>query len=377
MKKVLVVCSVFATILMGFWACKTDFSVNGDYKITPIVFGLLDQNESFHYIRINKTFLGDGNAVDFSKVSDSSYFSSVSAKISEVVNGSVVRSWTLRDTILHDKSTNGAFYAPDYKVYYFMTTPDDPNYPTVPNPDRLKDNATYQLEAILNDGAYKVTASTELVTGISATLPSNFTFYNDNSSSPFKSPIIKWDLGTGQVFNIALNFHFNEFVGGVATEVTIPWTLDEISRSDLSGSSGTIAAEGQKFYDLIASSVAENTSVQKRVPYYFELVLTAGSEDVETYMLANQPSTTLAQSKPSFTNITGGLGLFSARTVLRKRMDCVDTLLPCNRRALDQRSTAYLCTGAQTGTLGFCSNNPQDGGTGCSVSTPTQTFYCP
>ncbi|MEO9256760.1 MAG: WD40 repeat domain-containing protein [Crocinitomicaceae bacterium] len=364
MKKIIVSTSLFFLSLIAFWSCKTDFSVNGSYKITPIVYGLLDQNDSIHYIRITKTFLGDGNALDFAKVADSSYFTKVAAKITEVIGGSVTRSWILRDTILHNKDVNGAFFAPDQKLYYFVTGLDATH--------RLQDGATYNLEAILNDGAYKVTGSTQLVTGVSFTPPANFSFYNESSSSPYKNPDITWNLGDGQTYNVKLNFHYNEIIGGVTTDKNIPWNLKDASRDDLSGSIGTTSAPGKEFYDLVSSSVS-SASVDKRVPSYFEIVVTAGAKDLETYILANKPSSSLAQSKPSFTNIDGGIGIFSARTVVRKTMLCVDLIIPCNKRALDQKSTKFLCTGAITGTLGFCSNNPQDGGT---CGQPIQSFYC-
>lgn len=375
MKKLSVIAVMFLFSLLTFWSCKTDFSVNGDYQITPIIYGLLDQNESYHYFRINKTFLGDGNALDFAKVPDSSYFESVNAKISEVINGNVTRTWLLRDTILHNKSTSGVFYAPDQKLYYFKTTPDAPDFPTTPNPDRLQEDAIYKLEAILNDGAYKVTASTKLVADVICNPPSNFSFYNENSAVSFKNPVVEWTLGNAQVYNVTLNFHFNEYIGGVATNKNVPWQLQEISRDDLSGNNASVSAQGKQFYNLIASQIDQNPAVEKRSIDYFEVVITAGLEDVETYMLANKPSSSLAQSKPSFTNIEGGIGLFSARTVVKKKIHFIDPYLPCNRRGMDQKSTRYLCTGPITGTLKFCSNNPQDGGSACP-GAPLQSFYC-
>lgn len=375
MKKLGVFAIMFLFCVISFWSCKTDFSINGDYKITPIVYGLLDQNESYHYFRINKTFLGDGNALDFAKVSDSSYFESVEAKISEIINGSVTRTWMLRDTILHNKSTNGVFYAPDQKLFYFMTPPDAPNYPTVPNPDRLQEGATYKLEAILNDGAYKVTASTELVTGVKLDPPTNFSFYNENSAEPFKNPVIEWSLGNAQIYNATLNFYYKEYIGGTPTSKSVNWQLQEISRKDIAGSNASVSAQGKQFYNIVAAQVKENASVDKRVIDYFEVVLTAGSQDVETYILANKPSSSLAQSKPSFTNIDGGMGMFSARTTIKKRIYFIDSIIPCNRRGMDQRSTRYLCNGPTTGLLKFCSNNPQDGGSTCP-GFPLQSFYC-
>ena len=37
----------------------------------------------------------------------------------QLENGNLIRSWQLRDTILTNKDTNGLFFAPEQKVYYF------------------------------------------------------------------------------------------------------------------------------------------------------------------------------------------------------------------------------------------------------------------
>ncbi|MBL7883134.1 MAG: hypothetical protein JNL69_03640, partial [Bacteroidia bacterium] len=44
-----------------------------------------------------------------------------------------------------------------------------------------------------------------------------------------------------------------------------------------------------------------------------DLLLIAGADDLSTFIDVNKPSTGIIQTKPEFTNINGGLGLFSAR----------------------------------------------------------------
>ena len=103
-------------------ACKTDIDLIGDYQTTPVIYGLLDQSDSLHFIKINKTFLGRGNAFEMAQVSDSSYFENVDATITEILaSGNTGRIWPLRDTIIEGKDENGVFFAPEQKVYYFAT----------------------------------------------------------------------------------------------------------------------------------------------------------------------------------------------------------------------------------------------------------------
>ena len=43
---------VLTTIL--FQACKTDFDINAPWKESAIVYGILNQNDTIHYIKVNK-----------------------------------------------------------------------------------------------------------------------------------------------------------------------------------------------------------------------------------------------------------------------------------------------------------------------------------
>jgi hypothetical protein len=61
-------------VIITFVSCETDFDVIADYKEVAIVYGLLDQSEAVHYLRINKAFLGKGNAISYAQIADSSSF---------------------------------------------------------------------------------------------------------------------------------------------------------------------------------------------------------------------------------------------------------------------------------------------------------------
>ena len=62
MKKILLsLFSVFAFLMM-FNACSTDVDLYADYKDITVVYGLLDSGADTNFIKINKAFLGPGNA---------------------------------------------------------------------------------------------------------------------------------------------------------------------------------------------------------------------------------------------------------------------------------------------------------------------------
>jgi hypothetical protein len=44
-------------IPLAFTSCETDFELNAEWKDITIVYGILNQNDTAHYIRIQKAFL--------------------------------------------------------------------------------------------------------------------------------------------------------------------------------------------------------------------------------------------------------------------------------------------------------------------------------
>ena len=54
--------------------CSNDVDINAEYKDIVIVYGLLDPNQDTTYLKINKAFLGEDNALTMAQIKDSSEF---------------------------------------------------------------------------------------------------------------------------------------------------------------------------------------------------------------------------------------------------------------------------------------------------------------
>ena len=98
----------FATLTLLF-SCNEKIDLIGDFKETAVVYGLLDHSDSMHYVKITRAFIGPGNALELAQIEDSSYFDAVDATIEEIQGGNVLRTWTLKDTLIENKDTNGVF----------------------------------------------------------------------------------------------------------------------------------------------------------------------------------------------------------------------------------------------------------------------------
>lgn len=347
----------FLLIIITAVGCNTDFSVNGEYEETPIVHMLLDPNDQFHFLKVNKTFLGDGNANTFAAVADSSYFNIVEATIEEVVGGSVNRDWTLYDTVI-DNKTPGVFYYPEQKLYCFEADLNDDGLNS-----QDKQNKIYRINIKINNGKHVVTGQTSLVRDVGISFPSQNQQLgfaeSDVPTNGYRTQSISFSKGTGAIFNGKIKFDYRETTSSGTETKSILWNLGSLNEEDITVSTPSFSANGELFYELIRNRVPVDGNVTRRTPYAFELLITAGSEDLRTYMLVNEPTSSLAQNKPTFTNVSGGLGIFSARTTVSQLKYVINSSNP-NIRALNVNSTRELCEGQYTYDLGFCSNHPND-----------------
>ncbi|MDX2174082.1 MAG: hypothetical protein SFY56_13345 [Bacteroidota bacterium] len=58
-------------IILYFTACKNKLNINAPYKEFPSIYAVLNPQEPIQIIRVNKVFLGEGDANDMAKVADS------------------------------------------------------------------------------------------------------------------------------------------------------------------------------------------------------------------------------------------------------------------------------------------------------------------
>jgi hypothetical protein len=352
--------SLVTLLGLSFQSCKEEITLNTEYKETPVIYGLLNQSEDLQFIKINRGFIGPGNAYEIAKIADSSYFEKVSAKVEEIVNNQVVHTWELRDTILTTKNTNGIFYAPTQKVYYFSTS----SHP-------LDENKNYRLTVDINEGKLTVVGETQLIRNFAPTVGNDGTSLNSTNSalqfaknaSEYISTSIFCNAGTAVFGNVSLELHINEFRGNSDTTlIKIPWNVAETTTANgrLTG-----VAQGQTFFEKIKSGITNDNTITKRNFVGFEVTYTGGTQELYNYVLVNKPSTSLTQSKPTYTNLTvtegySVVGIFSARktTKIYKPFVLGTQLFV---RCIDANTTRELCEGLIPGFPAlFCSQHPGD-----------------
>lgn len=343
-----------------FSSCKTDLEVNAPYNETTIVYALLNQKDSIHYFKINKTFLGSANAYDMAAVRDSSEYNTaysprMTAIIEEWKNGTIQKQPViLEDTVINNKES-GTFYSPDQIVYYFI------------NPN-LDPAAQYRLNISLNGGERIVSAKTELINNLADfTGGQQFSIYcKDNpgvhcigfsaTRGKYADKEFTWrSVKDGKRYQLEMGIYYVDFlVNGTSDTNKINWTFQPplIANNLEGGEDMSVLIAGEDFYKELKRQLTPLTdaAIVRRSFDKMELRLFIAGDDLNTYLLANEPSTGIIQEKPEFTNIENGVGIFSARLSVTSP-----------QKLLDVYSLDELVGGQYTYDLKFCRLNTANG----------------
>lgn len=367
MKKILFG-SIAALTAIVFYACTTDVELNAPYDSRTVVFGLLDPGLDTQWVKINKTWLGEGDNRLYALIQDSSEYKDgeFNGVVEEYQNSNLVNTFQIKDTLLENKDQNGIFFSDQYKGYYFTT------------PGGLNTNSRFDLNLDF-DNKDDVTGSTTLI----ETLPGTIT----RPPTGFQGASINWaQVVNGQVSFIDYNFkwnsspnarryeatlviHITEYVYADQTQQvlleTIPkelnWFIGNVRTID---GQGELSKEvsGESFFGFLANNLTESDNIRRELGVWnsdterveaFDFKLTVGDEDLDTYLNVNEPLTGVIQERPDFTNLSNGLGLFSSKTTVEN-----------NNITYPTTTLGALRTSPITTELNFCSPNPNN------------TFFC-
>jgi hypothetical protein len=297
-----------------FSACKKDFKLTSDWKEQMVVYGLLNQSDSVQYIRINKTYLGEGNAYSMAAQFDSiNYKHLLNVRLEKWVNGSFKQALAVDTTtgILQDP---GVFANTPSQILYRVKTP-----LTGPGNPVLTDDAEYRLTVTNPTSGYTATAKTSLCgsmnTGLilspsSATL--SYNFFNPNPSSPFR---IHWQTApNSKVYQPVLRFHYTEYTASGGTQQFVDLNFGQYATlSTAGGEYIEVDLTYQGFLSFLNGSILNSTGVTKRVFGNCELIFYVASDEYNTYVQVNKPVSSITGDKPTYTNVNNGIGLFSSR----------------------------------------------------------------
>lgn len=339
MKKLL---ALFTLPLLFLIGCDTDLDINADYEEVMVVYGLLDYTEPVQYIRVQKAYLdASTSALELAKNPDSIYYRTEDLIVQMEIAGTGDFVNLTPDTVAKD---DGIFSSEGNILYRYDQTLD----PTKTYNLRIENTATGKV----------VTSSTPVLQDFSLQRPTNdpndvfditFVATDFNTGIPRPVEVQFFSPVGGKVYNGVFRFHYIEFRPGEPADTTfIDWPIFSDVTSNTTDGGEVISQRftGQDFYTYLAGKLEADIDIVRRpldVPG--EYVITAGGEVLWDLIRVNtqgQAGITGVEAQPDYTNIEGGLGIFSTRSIkYRPNLNFMD-------RSLDS-----LACGQSTAALNF------------------------
>ncbi len=347
-------------------ACSTDLDINAEYEEITIVYGLLNPRDSVHLVKINKAFLGEGNAYDMALVADSNEYSGEAIELAVVdrldENGNVVETYTLWDTVITNREP-GTFNAPEQKLFYFTT----------PFFDELNTGRMY-LDL---DGKYRIRLRVK-----GADITSTTPIVND-----FRIDPVDQDTGNVQTSRVNLmnsqgtdygeyEFNWTSKADCKRTVVHFRFRYDEVRGTDTIHKEYTqqigsrvaddsqlnqdheVRMGGASFFSGLAGTIKNEpdwASVDKRIFRGMDFLCAVANDDFHTYLTLTEPVSGIIEDRPDYSNVSGAFGIWGSRytkNVVGKR--------------LNGNTLTELVEGQHTGDLHFCSALDPGGAFSCN-----------
>lgn len=346
-------------------SCNNDLDINADYEDITVVYGLLNQRDSVHLVKINKAFLGEGNAYDMALVADSSEYGGDAITLAEVErldgNGNVIETYPLHDTTVTNREP-GTFYSPVQKLFYFTT----------PFAQQLNTGRMYMFQ----DARYRLHLKVKgkdisSITPLVNDFPIDPVDQDTNSTGGKVNLMNAFNTGYGvyefnwksktdcKRFVVSFRFRYDEVTGTDTVPRAFIQTLGtRVTASSAEQEDMSITMNGESFFSSLASTCKSNpnwASVNKRIFRGMDFLISVANDDFHTYLTLTEPVSGIIEDRPDYSNVGGALGIWGGRytkNVVGKRL---------NGNTLQQ-----LVEGQYTGDLHFCSALDPGGAFSCN-----------
>lgn len=330
-------CLLFACLLLSLPSCRNEFTLEGEFQDTPVAYGYLDADDDRHFVRVEQAFLeAGGNAETNAGDPATIYYAEEDAVV-------VVRNLTTgNDRQL--ARVDARDFGIDRAEGIFAT---NPNLAYSFTDDELSLNGGDELELrIERPGEETAVATTTVLEQLDIVRPGDEVRI-DNPARPL---ILTWTKGpAASIYDVRFFISVRELFPGNADmnrDVRLEWQLATgyvPGDDEESGANVRFVVDPEGFYRFLGANLAENDDVVRRFQHFDVQVSAAGEEVLELRTLQNaNTGLTSSGSLPRYTNLEGGIGLFtSQRTTLKEGVN------------IDRNSVDSLRFGQFTRNLGF------------------------
>jgi hypothetical protein len=306
---------ILATVLTS---CKNELKLNAPYKEVPIVYAVIDANEKIHMIRINKAFLGEGDANVMAKVADSVNYKA--DELTVTLTHSTGVTYYFRDSMV---TTESGPFSSTQRVYV--------------NSNPLQTSGYFRLTIKNNHtgNVFTATATPLPVLPISGIKPftppyypvnkATFDPYNDKNSyiDYTAQGTVKYStLPNAQLYNLALRFWFKDTIETlpVTDSSYVEYNFQNQYRKDQDVNNMITASfKAADIYNALSLGLARaslNKNVYGRKFYKVQYMVYGATQDYLDFVEYSKPSLNINTQKPLYSNFDqkSAYGIFTFRS---------------------------------------------------------------
>ncbi len=288
--------------------CREDFSLEADFRDVPVVFSYLDAAEPEHFVRVERAVPG-GDAGAGAAEAEQLYYGPEAATVS-LTNLATLQSAEL-------ERVDGNELAIPRQSGPFAGTP-NVLYRLAAGSLRLDPGQEVEVR-VSRPGEADATATTTLLRPLNVLRPSTIVRLDD-----YRRPlVVSWTAGElTAVFAVQLLFRVQEFYTpdpGRDRTVDLVYTADAAfvpEAGDRNGDQVQFEVDNEAVYRFLGEALPADGDVTRRLTTLDVRVTGVGEEVARLLTLRNaNAGLTGSQPPPDFTNVMGGQGLVTGRTV--------------------------------------------------------------
>tara|TARA_B100000683_G_scaffold162305_1_gene156438 strand:+ start:128 stop:1141 length:1014 start_codon:yes stop_codon:yes gene_type:complete len=299
MKLINITFIIFGLIILN--ACKTEIDVTGPWKENAAIYGLLNPNDSVHYIRIHRAYLdSQRSALEITQIEDSIYFDSLDIMAYAYSNNYIIDSFGLNRSILNNKDS-GMFKYPEQAVYSFHKM--------------LNSDYKYHFKINNPTTGYQASASTQIIeSDVYVLRPgelSKINFVSDKVHKvDFRLPKYAFDI------EIYVELFFTETIGATSNTDSIKVQLYRLTNTEFdAGEIINVEYPGKSFYSTLKNQIKEVPNIKRSadsIQYHFYF----RGEHLSNYIRASYAQSGISGSQAllEYSNVENGNGIVSSVT---------------------------------------------------------------
>lgn len=316
------------------WSCETSFEIEASEKEIPVVYGVLDINETRQYIRIERAFQSKGgDIIELAKDPNILYYESGKATLYVPATGKSIIGNSIDANKIGIKRQDGLFLQSPNILYEFVTNDWKSNPPS-------KVFFSFESASLTKPVTAEIILVKELQLreGVPAA-PLNLSYD--------RIITVGWNNSSdAKIFDLVMRINYQEKsnqTNGLFLNKSTEWVLKNNLEAGTDPTKGSFTFKGVEFYKFLGNLLAVSSDIQRNMQSV-DLILTAGGVAFKEILSINQANYGLTGSSniPRYNNVTNGIGFLSSRLkILRPEISLASVTLDSLKNGVYTKSLQF------------------------------------